>query len=106
MRLVWPEVALFIALALVQDVSRQLLSSHDRIVGPIVGEYLDSDLQVFEDGRVIYSEVGAKGFGYKPEHSTYQGSLSSEEIRRLNEQTLSFEMGKFVLHGNFRLRGE
>jgi hypothetical protein len=58
MRLVRLEVALFIALAFPQDVSWQLLSSHDRIVGPLVGEYLVSDIQVFEDGRVIYSEEG------------------------------------------------
>lgn len=76
---------LFVALASPQDATRQVLSSHDRIDGPFGGEYHVSDLQVFEDGRVIYVEQGTKSMGGKPERSTYQATLSDGEMRRLTE---------------------
>lgn len=75
----------FVALAFPQDVKRQVLSSHDRIDGPFGGEYHASDLQVFEDGKVIYAEEASESMGGKPEHSTYQATLSSDEMRRLAE---------------------
>jgi hypothetical protein len=83
MRIIYLTATLFVALALPQDVERRVLSVHDRINGPLGGEYHVSDLQVFEDGKVIYSEEGSKSMGGKPEHSTYQATLPSDEMRQL-----------------------
>jgi hypothetical protein len=83
MRPIYLTAILFVALVFHQDVKRHVLSSHDRIDGPFGGEYHVSDLQVFEDGKVIYAEEGTKSMGGKPEHSTYQATLSSDEMRRL-----------------------
>jgi hypothetical protein len=83
MRFIYLTVTLFIALAYPQDAKRQILSSHDRIDGPLGGEYHILDLQVFEDGRVVYSEEGTTSMGGKPEHSTYQAALPSDEMQRL-----------------------
>jgi hypothetical protein len=85
MRFICLMVTLFVAFTFPQDGTRQILSSHDRIDGPFGGEYRVSDLQVFEDGKVIYIEEDAKSMGGKSEHSTYQATLPSDEMRRLEE---------------------
>jgi hypothetical protein len=81
-----PDGNLCIALAFPQDVRRQVISAHDRIDGPLGGEYHVSDLQVFENGEVIYAEEGTKSMGAQPERSTFQTTLPSDEMRRLAER--------------------
>jgi len=85
MRLVCLAATLVLALMFPQDVTRQVLSSHDRIDGPYGGQHHVSDLQIFEDGRVIYSEEGTESIGGKPQHSTYEAKIPSDEIRSLSE---------------------
>jgi hypothetical protein len=68
---------------LAQDAKRPVLSSHDRTDGPFGGEYHISDLQVFEDGSVVYAEESRKSSSDKPELSTYQATLPSDEMQRL-----------------------
>lgn len=57
---------------LAQDGKRMILSSHDRIDGPLGGESQVSDLQVFEDGEAVYIEEGTKTIGDKPERLSYE----------------------------------
>jgi hypothetical protein len=70
---------------LAQDVKRPILSSHDAVDGPFAGQRTVSDLQVFGDGKVVYVEENTKTMGGKPEHSSYETTLGSEEMRRLKE---------------------
>jgi hypothetical protein len=86
MRFIYLTATLCIALAFPQDVRRQVISAHDRIDGPLGGEYHVSDLQVFENGEVIYAEEGTKSMGAQPERSTFQTTLPSDEMRRLAER--------------------
>jgi hypothetical protein len=74
-----------IAKSLGQATERTLLLSHDRIDGPFGGEYHGEDLQLFEDGKVIYVEEGTKTLGGRPEHSTYEATIGSDEMRHLTE---------------------
>jgi hypothetical protein len=85
MRIIYLTVTLFVALAVPQDATRLVLSAQDRIDGPLGGEYRVSNLQVFEDGKVIYAEEGTKSKDGKPEHSSYQATLPSDEMRQLTE---------------------
>jgi len=85
MRPIYLPVILFVALTFPQNDKRQLLSSHDRIDGPLADEHQVSDLQVFEDGKVIYAEESTESAGGKPEHTTYRATLSPDEMRRLAE---------------------
>src|SRR5580692_7085765 len=92
MRFICLMVTLFVAFTFPQDGTRQILSSHDRIDGPFGGEYHVSDLQVFEDGKVIYTEERTKSMGGKPEHSTYQATLPSDEMRRLGGRRMNISI--------------
>jgi hypothetical protein len=72
--------------ALAQEVKRPVLSSHDRINGPFAGEYHLEDLQVFQDGKVVYVEDGTKSMGVgQPERSVYEATIGSDDMRRLTQ---------------------
>src|SRR5260370_5147503 len=72
-------VALFVALNLfAQDVPRPILISHDLVDGPLGGDHHVDDLQVFENGKVVYVEEGA-------EHSAHVITLSADEMRTLGQ---------------------
>ncbi len=74
---------LLVPLAVIaQDVRRPLLSSHDRVDGPLGGEYRVEDVQIFADGRVVYVEEGAKTLGEKPERSTFETTIGPNEVQR------------------------
>jgi hypothetical protein len=86
MRSICLAATLLVALVLVgQDVKRPILSSHDRVDGPLGGEYHVEDLQVFADGKVQYVEEGTKTMGGKPERSVFEARIGSDEIGRLAE---------------------
>jgi hypothetical protein len=70
---------------LAQDVKRTIVYSHDRIDGPLGGEAQVSDLRVFEDGEVVYSEEGTKTIGDKPQRLSYEIRLSSDQMHHLTE---------------------
>ena len=79
--------------ALAQEVKRPVLSSHDRINGPFAGEYHVEDLQVFQDGKVVYVEEGIKSMGVgQPEHSVYESTIGSDDMRRLAQRLDSREI--------------
>jgi hypothetical protein len=86
MRPIYLLAAFFALLAVPQNAKRPILSAHDRIDGPFAGETHDSDLQVFDDGEVIYAREENNSLGAKPEQSTYKATLPSDEIQLL--QTL------------------
>jgi hypothetical protein len=83
MRPAYLVAALFVAQAYPQDARRPVLSAHDRIDGPFGGDSHVSDLQVFEDGKVIYAVEENKSPGAKPERSTYQVTLPPDEMQLL-----------------------
>jgi hypothetical protein len=85
MRFIYLTATLCIALAFPQDVRRQVISAHDRIDGPLGAEYHVSDLQVFENGEVIYAEEGTKSMGAQPRALNFQTTLPSDGMRRLAE---------------------
>jgi hypothetical protein len=45
------------------------------IDGPFAGEYHVEDLQVFQDGKVVYVEGGTKSGLSQPEHSVYEATI-------------------------------
>jgi hypothetical protein len=86
MRSICLAATLLVPLVLVaQDVKRPILSSHDRVDGPLGGEYHVEDLQVFADGKVQYVEEGTKTMGDKPERSVFEATIGSDEMGRLAE---------------------
>lgn len=66
-----------------QDANGPLLSSHDRVDGPLAGEHSVEDLRVFADGKVIYVEERTKTMDGKPEHSMFEATIGPDEMRRL-----------------------
>jgi hypothetical protein len=86
MRSICLAATLLVPLVLIaQDVKRPILSSHDRVDGPLGGEYHVADLQVFADGKVQYVEEGTKTMGDKPERSVFEATIGSDELGRLAE---------------------
>ena len=86
MRSIYLAATLLVPLVLAaQDVKRPILSSHDRVDGPLGGEYHVEDLQVFADGKVEYVEERTKTMGDKPERSVFEATIGSDEIGRLVE---------------------
>lgn len=80
--------ALFMAVAFPPTrVNQQVLSGHDKIDGPFGGESHIPDLQVFEDGKIIYAE-DIKTIEEKPEHSIFECSYSSS-VPRLKRRDLA-----------------
>jgi hypothetical protein len=77
---------------LAQDVKHTLLSSHDRIDGPFGGENQISDLEVFDDGKVVFIEKGTKTMGKKPERLSYGITLAADQLRQLRELLESREI--------------
>jgi hypothetical protein len=73
----------FVVLA--QDVRHLLLSSHDKIDGPRGGENHVSDLEIFEDGNVVFTEEGTNMMGAKLERMSYKTTLTADEMRHLKE---------------------
>lgn len=79
MRLFHSPVAFLIASNLLaQDAPRPILVSHDLVDGPLGGDHRVEDLQVFENGKVVYVEVGTK-------HSAYLATISANEMRTLRQ---------------------
>ncbi len=73
---------LLVPLALIaQDVKHPLLSSHDRVEGPLGGEYRIEDVRVFADGRVICLEERTKTLGEKPERLTFETRIGLNEVQ-------------------------
>jgi hypothetical protein len=85
-------ILLIVVVVMAQDVKRPILSSHDAIDGPFAGQRTVSDLQVFGDGKVVYIEENTKTMGAKPERSSYEATLGSEEMRSLDELLESREL--------------
>jgi hypothetical protein len=84
MRTIHLAATLLVPLVLIaQDVKHPLLSSHDRIDGPLGGEYTVEDMQVFADGKVVYVEEGTKALGVKAERSTFEATINSDGIQHL-----------------------
>lgn len=84
MRSIWLAAMLLVPLVLIgQDDKSPLLSSHDRVDGPLEGEYHVEDLQVFADGKVVYVEEDAKTREAKPERSTFQATIGPDDMRQL-----------------------
>ena len=75
-----------------QDVKRPILSSHDRVDGPLGGEYHVEDLQVFADGKVQYIEEGTKTKSGKPVRSVVETTIGFDEIGRLAKLLDSHEI--------------
>ncbi len=71
------------AVLIAQDVKHPLLSSHDRVDGPVGGEYTVEDIQVFADGKVVYVEERTKTLGVKAERSTFEATINSDEMQHL-----------------------
>jgi hypothetical protein len=71
--------------ALAQEVKRPVLSSHDRVDGPLGGESHVEDLKVFEDGKVVYVEEATNAMGGQPQHSAYEAIIGSDDMRRLTQ---------------------
>jgi hypothetical protein len=72
-------VALLVALnVFAQDAQRPILISHDLVDGPLGGEHHVEDLQVFENGKVVYVEEGTK-------NSSYVTTISPDEVRNLKQ---------------------
>ena len=70
---------------LAQDVRHVVLSSHDKIDGPRGGENHISNLEIFEDGRVVYTEEGTNAMGDKVERTSYETTLTADEMRHLEQ---------------------
>lgn len=84
MRPIQLAATLFVPLVLIaQDVKHPLLSSRDRVDGPLGGEYTVEDVQVFADGKVVYVEEGTKTLGVKAERSTFEATINSDELQHL-----------------------
>jgi hypothetical protein len=77
---------------LTQDVKRPVLSSHDRVDGPLGGEYQVEDLQIFADGKVVYVEEATKTMGGKAKRSAFEAAVGSDEMRSLSELLDSHEI--------------
>jgi hypothetical protein len=77
---------------LAQDVRHVVLSSHDKTDGPRGGEKHVSDLEIFEDGNVVYTEEGTNMMGDKVERMSYETKLSADEMRHLEELLESREI--------------
>jgi hypothetical protein len=86
--------ALTISLRLAgQDGTLPILSSHDRIGGPVAGAHQIEDLQVFANGKVVYTEESSKEAGSrKPGKSVYTLRIGSDEMRNLAEMLDSAEI--------------
>jgi hypothetical protein len=72
-------------LILAQDVRQAVLSSHDKIDGRRGNENHISDLEIFDHGKVSYTEEGTKAMGSKAERMSYETTLTADELRRLEE---------------------
>ena len=84
MRPILVAATLLIPLALnAQDVKRPLVSSQDRVDGPLGGEYHVEDVQIFADGKVVYVEEGSRTLGVKPGRSTFEAMIDPDEMRSL-----------------------
>ena len=79
-------VAFLIALNLLaQDAPRPILVSHDLVDGPMGGDHQVEDLQVFENGKVVYVEDGTK-------HSAHVATISADEMQTLMQLLDSAEL--------------
>ncbi len=63
---------------------RPIIKSHDDIQGPLAGESHVEDLQIFEDGEIIYVENVTQGLGgHDSKRSTYKNTVPASEMQRL-----------------------
>lgn len=84
MRSLYIAIALFISVLVhAQDERHPILSSHDRIDGPLGGEHHVEELQIFATGRVTYVDAGTDAMGGKSARSAYEGSIGSDELHHL-----------------------
>jgi hypothetical protein len=67
-------------LAHAQGDEHPIIDSHDIVDGPTGGEHNVEDLQVFKDGRIVYS---IKTEGHKPSRKSYQATISADKLRDL-----------------------
>jgi hypothetical protein len=75
-----------------QESRTRILVSHDSIDGPRGPERHVNDLEIFDNGKVSYTEEGTNMMGVKQERSSHETTLEPEQMRHLRELLESREI--------------
>lgn len=77
-----PAVLFSTLLVVAQNSEAPILMSHNKVDGPLGGQHRTEDLQVFPNGRVLFTEEGTTALGM-PFHASYTEQMDAVEVTHL-----------------------